>query len=65
MPKANTWRFIGTLDTMLIAWIVTGNPISGFTIGVAEIITKMILYYLHERAWYQLDFGIKERRNRK
>ena len=42
--KTITWRIIGTLDTMLIAWIISGDPMIGLSIGAAEIITKMILY---------------------
>lgn len=65
IAKTITWRTIGTLDTMSLAWIITGNPLSGLKIGVAEVLTKMVLYYLHERAWYRLDYGIKKRRERK
>ncbi|MAZ73617.1 MAG: hypothetical protein CMC70_10775 [Flavobacteriaceae bacterium] len=65
IAKTITWRFVGTVDTMVLAWIISGNPLSGLKIGVAEVITKMILYYLHERAWYKIDFGLKRRRNRK
>ena len=65
LAKTFTWRFVGTLDTMVIAWIVTGNPLSGLKIGIAEVITKMLLYYLHERAWYRFDFGIEHRRKSK
>ncbi|WP_242084317.1 DUF2061 domain-containing protein [Aestuariivivens sediminis] len=63
--KTVTWRIIGTLDTMLIAWIITGNPLTGFSIGLAEVLTKMGLYYLHERAWYKINFGLDKRRSSK
>jgi len=62
IAKTITWRFIGTLDTMLLAWIISGNPLTGLKIGLAEVITKMLLYYLHERAWYKLNYGLDERR---
>lgn len=62
LAKTVSWRIIGTLDTMVLAWIITGNPVTGLKIGVAEVITKMLLYYGHERVWYKIDFGIKERR---
>ena len=62
LAKTITWRFIGTLDTMLLAWIISGNPLTGLKIGLAEVITKMLLYYLHERAWYKLNYGLDERR---
>ncbi len=60
--KTITWRFIGTLDTMFLAWLITGNPLTGLKIGFAEVITKMVLYYLHERAWYKIDYGLDNRR---
>lgn len=62
LVKTVTWRFIGTMDTMLLAWIITGNALIGLQIGFAEVITKMILYYLHERAWYKIDYGIEKYR---
>jgi uncharacterized membrane protein len=60
--KTITWRIIGTLDTFLLAWLITGNPLTGFKIGVAEVVTKMILYYFHERAWYRVNFGLDQRK---
>lgn len=63
--KTITWRLTGTLDTILLSWFITGNPLTGLKIGVAEIITKMILYYLHERAWYRIDFGLEKTRRAK
>ena len=59
--KTITWRIIGTLDTMILSWIITGNWKWGVAIGGVELITKMVLYYLHERAWYRFsNFGIKK-----
>ena len=59
IAKTITWRIIGTLDTMVIAWIITGSWEWGFAIGGIEIFTKMILYFLHERAWYKFSkFGV-------
>ncbi|MCB0382497.1 MAG: DUF2061 domain-containing protein, partial [Psychroserpens sp.] len=53
IAKTFTWRLIGTIDTMILAWIISGNPLTGLKIGFAEVVTKMLLYYLHERAWYK------------
>jgi len=61
--KTITWRIVGTLDTMLLAWIISGNPVIGMKIGFSEVITKMVLYYLHERTWYKINFGLEERRH--
>ena len=61
--KTITWRIIGTLDTMVLSWIITGNWKWGIAIGGVELITKMVLYYFHERAWYKFsNFGIKNKK---
>ncbi len=64
LAKTFSWRFVGTLDTMILAWVISGNPLTGFKIGAAEVVTKMILYYLHERTWYKIDFGLPNRRKK-
>ena len=63
--KTFSWRAIGTLDTIFLGWLFSGNSIIGFQIGFMEIFTKMILYYLHERLWYRINFGLDSRINRK
>lgn len=62
--KAVTWRIVGTIDTMLLAWVITGNPLTGFKIGMAEVITKTVLYYLHEEVWYKINFGLENYRKK-
>lgn len=59
--KTFTWRFVGTIDTMILAAIVSGNPIHGIKIGGVETLTKLILYYFHEKLWYNLDYGLRKR----
>ena len=59
--KTITWRLVGTIDTILIGWVISGNPLIGLKIGSVEIITKMILYYLHERVWYKSKFGVRKK----
>jgi uncharacterized membrane protein len=61
--KTFSWRLIGTIDTMLLAWLISGNPMIGLKVGGIEVITKMVLYYLHERVWYKYDFGIEKEKN--
>jgi len=51
--KSISWRLIGTIDTMILGWVVTGNPLTGLKIGALEVLTKMTLYFLHERIWYK------------
>ncbi len=59
--KTITWRIVGTVDTILISWLISGDPLVGLSIGGLEIFTKMILYYFHERAWYKSSFGVKRK----
>ena len=63
IAKTISWRIIGTIDTMLLSWFVTGSWKMGVAIGGIEVITKMILYFLHERAWYRFSkFGVKTKK---
>ncbi|WP_445737949.1 DUF2061 domain-containing protein [Mariniflexile sp.] len=55
--KSISWRIIGTLDTILISWIVTGHLALAFKIGSVELVTKMVLYFFHERIWNTIKWG--------
>lgn len=57
IAKSVSWRTIGTIDTMIIALIITGKPGLALSIGGVEVFTKMGLYYLHERTWNKINFG--------
>ena len=56
--KTFSWRGIGTLDTILFGWLITGNSLTGLKIGGIEMISKMLLYYAHERLWYRINYGL-------
>lgn len=59
--KTISWRLLGTLDTFLLSWVLTGDIKVGAAIGSAEVLTKTILYYFHERAWYKFSkYGLKK-----
>ncbi len=64
LAKTITWRIIGTIDTMVLSWIITGDAMMGLKIGGVEVITKMILYYFHERIWYRMNFGLTNRKSK-
>lgn len=51
VTKAISWRILGSLDTMLLAYLFTGNMVIAGSIATTESVTKIVLYYLHERAW--------------
>ncbi|NQY07731.1 MAG: DUF2061 domain-containing protein [Flavobacteriaceae bacterium] len=55
--KSISWRVIGTLDTILISWIITGTLTLALSIGTIELLTKMILYFFHERIWNKINWG--------
>jgi len=59
--KTFSWRAVGTIDTILLSWVISGNPLTGFKIGGAEVVTKMILYFFHEKLWYSINFGLNKR----
>ncbi len=55
--KGVSWRATGTLDTMMISYLITGKPITAAAIGGIEVFTKIALYYFHERAWQKISWG--------
>ncbi|RDY58840.1 DUF2061 domain-containing protein [Flagellimonas nanhaiensis] len=55
--KSISWRVVGTLDTIIISWIVTGTLSVAFSIGIVELVTKMVLYFFHERIWNTIKWG--------
>ncbi|MEK6151861.1 DUF2061 domain-containing protein [Flavobacteriaceae bacterium 3-367] len=57
IAKSISWRIIGTLDTIVISWIVTGTLAVAFSIGIVELFTKMALYFFHERIWNTISWG--------
>jgi len=62
IAKTVSWRLIATITTALLVYIFTGNFYWALSIGAIEIIAKMIMYYLHERAWNRVQIGKKEAR---
>ena len=57
LAKAFTWRATGTTDTFVISWIITGKPSTAGLIAGVEILTKVTLYYFHERGWNLIKWG--------
>jgi uncharacterized membrane protein len=53
LAKAVTWRVVATTTTVVIVGLGTGDWRVGAGVGVIELPTKMLLYYLHERFWYK------------
>ena len=57
MAKAASWRITGTVDTILISWLITHKLHIALSIGLVELFTKLALYYFHERAWERVKIG--------
>ncbi len=57
LTKAISWRITGTLDTIIISWIITRKLYIALSIGSIELFTKMFLYYFHERIWESVKIG--------
>ncbi|RNC84204.1 MAG: DUF2061 domain-containing protein [Winogradskyella sp.] len=57
IAKTVSWRVIGTIDTIVISWLITGTLTLAFSIGLIELVSKMLLYYFHERTWNKIKWG--------
>ena len=55
--KTVSWRIVGTIDTIAISWVLTGEIDTALAIGSVELVTKMVLYFGHERLWNVISFG--------
>ncbi len=55
--KTISWRVVGTLATVTISYAITGTLALAFSIGGIELVSKMVLYFFHERAWNNLKWG--------
>lgn len=57
LAKAISWRVLGSIDTFLLSWFFTSSVQAAGAIAVTEVVTKIFLYYAHERAWANLSWG--------
>lgn len=57
LAKAITWRIIATSTTLLIAYLVTGEITLSVTIGVLELVAKVVLYIMHDHIWEMPQFA--------
>ena len=55
--KAVSWRTVGTIDTFVISFFVTGKVSLAGAIAAVEVMTKIVIYYLHERVWAVIPWG--------
>lgn len=55
--KAITFRIIATTAITIAAFFITGSWACAGTIGLVDLVLKLILYYLHERVWNKIRWG--------
>jgi sulfate adenylyltransferase large subunit len=60
--KAASWRMTGSLDTFILAALITGSPKAAGAVALTEILTKTALYYFHERIWVLIRWGKRLRK---
>jgi uncharacterized membrane protein len=59
LVKAISWRTTGTIDTFVISFLITGRFSVAGSIAGTELLTKVLLYYFHERIWAAIPWGTK------
>ncbi len=57
IAKALSWRVVGTLDTLIVSYILTGKIALAASIASVDFLTKLVLYFFHERAWNKIKWG--------
>jgi uncharacterized membrane protein len=63
IAKSISYRFVGTLTTILLT-LSAGLPLKwAGMVGMGELLFKPIIYFLHERVWYQyIKYGLKKQK---
>ena len=57
LAKAVSWRITGSIDTLIISWIITGQALIASGIAFTELLTKIVLFWFHERVWNRITWG--------
>lgn len=55
--KALSWRLIGTIDTLIVSYVLTNEILLATSIASIDFLTKLILYFFHERIWNKINWG--------
>lgn len=59
LAKTCSWRILASLDTFVLSYLITGHVVWAGSIAGAEVATKLVLYYVHERGWAYVGWGYK------
>ena len=58
--KALSWRVMGTVATTVLVWIFTRRFSLALWVGGLEFVSKIAIFWVHERVWDRLRFGKEE-----
>lgn len=61
--KTMSWSIVGSIDTVLLGWFIFGSINIGVKLGLYELLTKVIIYYFHERIWQKTTFGLPSKQD--
>ncbi|ARS89814.1 DUF2061 domain-containing protein [Natrarchaeobaculum aegyptiacum] len=56
--KTLCYRLFMIMITVGVAWIITGSGTDAVSIGIVTNVTKTFTYYLYERMWDHITWGI-------
>ena len=57
IAKALSWRVVGTIDTLVVSYILSGEIVLAASIASVDFLTKLMLYFFHERIWNKIKWG--------
>jgi len=58
IAKALSYRFLGTIVTIIVAYLVTGEKFDSLLVGLGDSAAKVFAFYFHERMWMRIGFGV-------
>ncbi len=58
IAKSISWRVTASLVTIGLVGIFTRRWEIALSVGGIEIFLKLLIYYLHERVWNRIRWGI-------
>lgn len=60
LAKAASYRLFATSLVFLLALLFTGEIGSSVKIGLSAAIGKTVLYYMWERVWNRIEWGLED-----
>jgi sulfate adenylyltransferase subunit 1 (EFTu-like GTPase family)/uncharacterized membrane protein len=58
--KAVSWRTTGSLDTFVVTFVISGSTKLAGSVALTEVLTKILIYYGHERVWALVPWGKRQ-----